>query len=92
MNRTIRKTALLQFEKVSFSRDFVKWVKDEGYTDIGSSLNPGDRAFTGQGYVWEQVCQFAEWGEEFGLGLVVFTGYMKYQEGLVAKEPRQACS
>ncbi len=90
MKRTIRRTAMLHFEKVSYSRDYVKWVSEEGFTDIGLGLKPDDRKFVGQGYVWEQVCQMGEWGAEFDLGLIVFTGYMKYREEFLRTHPERS--
>ncbi len=90
MRRTIRRTALLNLEKVSFSRDHVAWIEKEGFTDIGVSLKPADRVFKGQGFVWEQVCQFGAWADEFGLGMTIFTGYMKYREVFLRKHPERA--
>ena len=78
---------MLHFEEASFSRDYVKWVGEEGFTDIGLGLKPEDDKFIGQGYVWEKVCRLAEWAEEFGLGVIVFTGYMKYRETFLRTHP-----
>ncbi len=89
MKRTIRRTAMLHFEKASFSRDYVKWVGEEGFTDIGLGLKPEDDKMTGQGYVWEKVCRLAEWAGEFGLGVIVFTGYMKYRETFLRTHPER---
>ena len=41
MKRKIRRTALLNIQKVSYSRDHVARVSREGFTDIGVSLKTG---------------------------------------------------
>ena len=81
---------MLNLEKVSYSRDHVARVSREGFTDIGVSLKTGVRKFTGQGFDSEQVCQFGAWAEEFGLGMTVFTGYMKYRETFLRDHPERA--
>ena len=90
MKRTIRRTALLNIQKVSYSRDHVAQVRSEGFTDIGVSLKTGERKFTGQGFDWEQVGHFGAWAQEFGLGMTVFTGYMKYRETFLRDHPERA--
>ena len=81
---------MLHFEEASYSRDYVKWVSEEGFTDIGLGLKPEDDKFSGQGYVWEKVSQLAEWAGEFGLGVIVFTGYMKYRETFLRTHPERS--
>lgn len=90
MKRKIRRTALLNIQRVSYSRDHVARVRSEGFTDIGVSLKTGERKFTGQGFDSEQVCQFGAWADEFGLGMTVFTGYMKYRESFLRDHPERA--
>ena len=90
MKRPVRRVALLSFPGVSCSRDFVRQVKDEGFTDAGVGFSLGIRQFAGQGYDLDQTSRLAEWLDEFGLGLVLFTGYQKYQEEFIQEHPERS--
>ena len=81
---------MLLFPRVSYSRDYVRYVKDEGFTDIAVGLAPDERKFTGQGYGSKEVLQLSEWAGDFGLGLIVFTGYMKYREDFLREHPERS--
>ncbi len=89
MKRSIRRAAFLLVPGVSCSRAYIQKIKDEGYTDLSPYLVPNQDAYTGQGFSWEQVCEVAEWATEFGLGLKLFTGYMKYREEFLREHPER---
>ena len=89
MKRPLHRVALLQFPGVSCSRDYIQQLKEEGFTDVGLAYQIGLSQFTGAGYNWDQTRQTAEWLEEFGMKMVVFTGYQKYQEPVLRDHPER---
>lgn len=93
LKRSIRRTALILFPKVSCSKEYFRRIKEEGFTDIGFSVKEDQQdqsEFVGQGYSLDQAKQVAAWAEELDLGVNVFTGYMKYREKYLAEHPDRA--
>jgi hypothetical protein len=79
---------MLHFPRESYSEAAVARAAAEGYDDvclglIERPLAPGVE----QGFTLEQGEHIAQWCLKYGLGMVLFTGYMKYQEMLLRDEP-----
>lgn len=63
-------------------------VVAEGFTDVGTLMS--GTILPGQGFSREHVLQLSAMAEARGLGLVLATGYMKYEGELLAREPHRA--
>ena len=90
--RAIRRCALLLFPEHSLNPDTLDALRTEGFTDVGVAtfISGTHRAFSGQGFSEEQGRELAGLARERGLGVMAFTGYMKYQEELIRREPQRA--
>ncbi len=86
--RSLRRAALLLFPGSVLKEKALDQIAQEEFTDVGAGVvvTPGTKD---QGFTLEQSEQLARMCHERGLGFIAFTGYMKYQEGLVAKEPHR---
>ncbi len=87
-DRTLRRSALLLFPDAVLNEATLDQIVREGFTDVGVgvAVTPGLKY---QGFSLEQSERLARMCEERGLGLIAFTGYMKYNEHLVAEEPHR---
>lgn len=81
--------ALLLHPRWSLNRETIKQIAAEGFTNVGCTLiglAPDDI----EGFSVERARELAGLAEQAGLGLCVFTGYMKYRELLLKEEPSRA--
>jgi len=86
--RALRRAALLIFPKHSLSEKALDRIVEEGFTDVGIGVVDAP-AMKDQGFTLEQAERLAQMCLERKLGIIAFTGYMKYQEALVAAEPHR---
>jgi hypothetical protein len=88
-----RRGAFLEFPRQSLSESVIDRIASEGYDDVCLYVIP-DRDNMGnaieQGFTIEQGRKLHDWCAARGLGVIVFSGYMKYEEPLLAKEPHRA--
>jgi len=88
-----RRAAFLEFPRQSFFESVIDRIADEGYDDVSLLIIP-DRDNMGnaieQGFTVAQGRQMQDWCHRRGLSVIIFTGYMKYEEPLLAKEPQRA--
>ncbi len=87
-NRTLRRSALLLFPDAVLNEKTLDRIVDEGFTDVGAGVAVTP-AIKQQGFSLEQSERLARMCEKRGLGLIAFTGYMKYNEHLLAEEPHR---
>jgi hypothetical protein len=87
-NRTLRRSALLLFPDAVLNEATLDQIVIEGFTDVGAGVAVTP-AIKQQGFSLEQSERLARMCEERGLGMIAFTGYMKYNEHLVAEEPHR---
>jgi len=92
MQRQLRRCALLLFPEESLNPETIDQIASEGFTDVGVAvfMSRSTRHFSGQGFSVEQGRRLAELAEERKLGLLAFTGHMKYQEDVLQAEPERA--
>ena len=84
----LRRAALLLFPKESLNDETLDRIVDEGFTDVGAGV-VASPLIGDQGFSFEQAERLAAMCHERGLGFVAFTGYMKYQQRLLAEEPER---
>ena len=87
-NRTLRRSALLLFPDAVLNEATLDQIVDEGFTDVGAGVAVTP-AIKQQGFSLEQSERLSRMCEKRGLGMIAFTGYMKYNEQLVAEEPHR---
>ena len=85
--RTLRRAALLSFPRVSLNEETLDRIVEEGFSDVGAGLVELPKGF--HGFSMEKGERLARMCAERGLGYIAFTGYMKYQEALLAEEPHR---
>lgn len=88
-----RRMAFIQFPRVSFDPKVIEAIAAEGYDDVGLMLIPDEGNMgnqINQGFTLAQGRQIHDWCRRHGLAVTVFTGYMKYEEPLLAREPWRA--
>lgn len=91
--RECRRMAFIQFPRHSFDPKVIEAIAAEGYDDVGLLLIPDEGNMgnqIGQGFTLAQGRQLQDWCQGCGLAVTVFTGYMKYEEPLLAREPQRA--
>ena len=92
-SRSLRRVALSAFPAETLNEAAVQTVVDEGYTDIGIALvviaDEGSWQ-KGEGWTLTKARELAKLAEKQDLGLVIFTGYMKYQELSLRDHPERA--
>lgn len=86
--RKLRRAALLLFPDAVLNEATLDRIVREGFTDVGAgvAVTPAVKL---QGFSLEQSERLARMCGERGLGFIAFTGYIKYQERLVAEEPHR---
>jgi hypothetical protein len=85
----LRRRALLAFPGVSFHESVLDQIVVEGFDDI--VLFPVvEGMLEGQGYTVARAAQFAALAQQRGLGVVLVTGYMKYEHDLLKRQPQRA--
>lgn len=89
--RQLRRCALLLFPGESLNAATLDRIVREGFSDVGVMIvgHRDGQTFTGQGFSLEQGRGLADMAHERGLGLVCFSGYMKYQEDLSGRIQRE---
>ncbi len=87
-NRTLRRAALLLFPDTVLNEVTLDRIVREGFTDVGAGVTVTP-AIKQQGFSLEQSERLARMCEERDLGFIAFTGYIKYQERLLAEEPHR---
>ena len=87
--RELRRCALLLFPDKSLNAETLDGIVAEGFTDGGVAAIQNREQFPGSGFLMDQGRLLAEMARERALGLIIFTGYMKYQEPLIRREPRR---
>ena len=87
-NRTLRRAALLLFPDAVLNESTLDRIVREGFTDVGAGVTVTP-AIKQQGFTLEQSEGLARMCEERNLGFIAFTGYIKYQEHLLAEEPHR---
>ncbi len=85
--RRLRRAALLSFPRVALNEETLDRIVEEGFTDVGAGLVELPKGY--HGFSLENGERLARMCAERGLGYIAFTGYMKYQEALVAAEPQR---
>ena len=85
--RTLRRAALLSFPRVSLNEETLDQIVGEEFSDVGAGLVVLPKQY--HGFSLEQGEWLARQCGDRGLGLIAFTGYMKYQETLLAQEPHR---
>ena len=85
--RRLRRAALLSFPRVVLNEETLDRIVEEGFTDVGAGLVELPKGY--HGFSLENGERLARMCAERGLGYIAFTGYMKYQETLLAKEPHR---
>ena len=90
--RSLRRCAYLLSPQPDASPETLDRIRGEGFTDIGLWMRgPWMREqFPGTGFTPATAHEAARRAEERGLGVICFTGYMKYQEEIVRAEPSRA--
>ena len=90
--RELHRCAYLLLPGESLNAERLDQVRAEGYTDIGVWFRTtGMRTqFPGQGFAMDQARTLAELAVPRSLGLIAFTGYMKYQEELIRQQPERS--
>ena len=86
-DRTLRRAALLSFPRASLNEETLDQIVREEFSDVGAGLVVLPKQY--HGFSLEQGEWLARQCGDRGLGLIAFTGYMKYQEALLAKEPHR---
>ena len=90
-HRPLRRVALSNFPSETLNESAVQTIIAEGYTDIGIGLVIlGEENDRGEGWSMAQAKALAQLASAHGLGLVIFSGYMKYQESLLLEQPHRA--
>jgi len=88
-HRALRRRALLEFPDVSFNDATLDMIVAEGFDDL--VLFPIEEGMLeGQGYSVSRAAELAARAHQRGLGVVVVTGYMKYEYDLLRREPHRA--
>ena len=82
----LRRAALLMFPGPSLNATTLDRIAAEGFSDVGVGVMHA-QTLPGQGFLFDAAAELAGLCAERSLGLVAFTGYMKYQEALAMREP-----
>jgi len=88
--RKLRRCALLMFPAKSLNAETLDTIVTEGFTDVGISVFACDPQFEGSSFTVDQGYQLAQMAHERGLGVNIFTTYIKCQEPLIQREPHRA--
>ena len=88
--RTLRRCTVLAFPDVSLNAETLDEIVAEGYDDVCLSVAFNETCLQNEPFSVEQAEHLARLGHERGLGIRVFTGFMKYQEPLLRREPTRA--
>lgn len=86
--RALHRCAVLDFPDHSLNEETLDRIVAEGFTDVSSLLS--GPIMPGQGFSLAHVQRLSAMAEARGLGLVLATGYMKYENELLAREPQRA--
>ena len=85
--RELRRCALLGFSDVSLNEQTIDRIAEQGFTDVGVSVSDCPEAPPAHGFSLSQARELAGIVHSRGLGMVVFRGYIKYQEPFVRTAP-----
>ncbi len=88
IRRPLRRAALLLFPGESLREDVLDTILREGFTDVGIGVKTTPTV-PGQGFSIPQARELAAMCQARHLGIIAFTGYMKYQEALLNREPQR---
>ncbi|OIO91827.1 MAG: hypothetical protein AUJ92_15670 [Armatimonadetes bacterium CG2_30_59_28] len=80
---------MLVFPGVSFYEETLDDIVAEGFDDIALFFI-SKQLLQGQGYSVDRARPIAEAAHRRGLGIVVYAGYQKYEERLLARDPQRA--
>jgi len=87
-SRELHRAALVIFPKHSLDDGALDRIAEEGFTDVGVGVTETP-TMKGQGFSLAQATELADKCSARGLGVIAFTGYMKYQQELLAAEPQR---
>lgn len=91
--RKLRRVAYLLFPREVFREEVIAQIAAEGYHEVAIGLIQSEGSmgnFVEQGFTLDKAVQLHDWAYAHGLSSMVFTGYMKYEEPLIAREPQRA--
>ena len=87
--RSLRRVASPSFPSETLNEAAVRTIAQQGYTDIGITVVlPGSNH--NEDWSLAQGERLAQLALSHNLGLLIATGYMKYQERLLGEEPNRA--
>ena len=86
-NRKLRRVALLLNPDITNNDKTIKQIADEGYTDVSAGM-----VLIGNRWGWTlpECRELSDKAEKYGLGMIAFTGYMKYNEHVLAEQPERS--
>lgn len=83
----LRRSALLDYPAVTLNSATLDQIVAEGFSDVSLILSGSIMA--GQGFSSEQVHTLSAMAGERGLGLILVSGYMKYENEMLLREPQR---
>lgn len=90
-HRPLRRVALSNFPAETLNEPAVRTIVAEGYDDIGIGLVMlGEAGEPQEGWPMDQARDMSRLAADQGLGMIIFTGYMKYQEPILLEQPHRA--